>query len=441
MLGLLFYAPARGIRLASERGRFLVPVLFAVLVSTLYTILLQGRYYLTLSDQPPLLIPPLRSAIARWAFVTIGSFFWSAVSISLIGLIFAPVVIYLTARSAGRITLSAALQRDYVRVAPAIFCACGVGYFWGGIVGAIIRFSGALTSLVQWMLPSLRQAAIESDSILAKLGPEGQQAALAISWLIVIPLPAIALLLWVAVRLVCQVSVARSLLITAAGCLAVAGIQLLLSSLPGALMAAPILIAMSFLVLRASFLSAVEKQRAAASFAQAVLVADRSPHDARAQYDLGVMLLERGETPAAAVRFEQALARDPDDNDTHFQLGRIARLEGRWEDAIKHFEPVVANEFNYAGHEIWREVGATYLGAGQFADAVDALERFLDHRPEDAEGWCLLGQAQAGLGNKIEATAAMHACLSATEGMQGAAVEPSREWRSRAEDYLRRAGK
>ena len=36
---------------------------------------------------------------------------------------------------------------------------------------------------------------------------------------------------------------------------------------------------------------------------------------------------------------------------------------------------------------------------GQFEDARDALERFLEHRPSDPEALYLMGRAHAGLGS------------------------------------------
>src|SRR5215208_7875563 len=76
---------------------------------------------------------------------------------------------------------------------------------------------------------------------------------------------------------------------------------------------------------------------------------------------------------------------DANETDAHYQLGRIARAEGRLPEAIGHFGEVVARDDAHAQHEVWREVGATYLAANQFADARDALERFLDRTPFNYE--------------------------------------------------------
>ena len=103
---------------------------------------------------------------------------------------------------------------------------------------------------------------------------------------------------------------------------------------------------------------------------------------------------------------------------TH-QLGRIARQQERFADAVKNFEQVVARDQTHSQHEIWREVGATYLAAGQFDDARDALERFLEQRPSDPEALYLMGRAHAGLGHRREAASSMQACIRSCQDSAG----------------------
>jgi tetratricopeptide (TPR) repeat protein len=431
-LGELFYAPARGIRQAGERGRLQLPIYFALLVQTVY-----GIFF---NIAPPLLVV-LPGAAMRWAYITVLSFFWSALSLAIVGLIFVPAVIVVSARWFGGTGVLPALQRDYPRMAPAAFGAVGVAYIWGLGLAIALRTTGALGSIVRTLMPAFEQGLAADPSSLAKIGPIGHGEFLAAGVLQLVMIPGLIWALWSAVRAGFGLSRGRAVLVTAVGCLALMGFDLLMLSLPGALVAAPLLMVMSFIVLRANFLAALERQRVMAAFDQAVTTADRSPFDPRAQYDLGMLLLGRGETGQASARFERTVAQDPQDLDAHFQLGRIARIEGRWAEAIRHFEPVVENDFAHAHYEIWREVGATYLGAGQFADAVSALERFLDHRPHDAEGWYLLGQAQDGLGNNIEAAAAMHACLAAIDGTTTERDERLRELHMRAAAYLTRERK
>ena len=115
----------------------------------------------------------------------------------------------------------------------------------------------------------------------------------------------------------------------------------------------------------------------------------------------------------ARARFLRAVEIDPEETDAHYQLGRIARAEGRLPDAINHFGEVVARDQTHAQHEVWREAGAAYLAAAQYADAEEALGRFIEHRPSDPEALYLMGRAHSGLGRPREAKEWMQRCVEA----------------------------
>ena len=137
---------------------------------------------------------------------------------------------------------------------------------------------------------------------------------------------------------------------------------------------------MLFFLLRGYFSGIVSNQRARAAFKQNLEAATVNPRDSSAHYNLGLIHQQRGEFGEARERFQRAIEIDPDELDAHYQLGRIAREQNRPAEAIGHFEQVVQRDQAHAQNEIWREIGATYLAAGQYGDARDALEKFLDRR-------------------------------------------------------------
>ena len=164
-------------------------------------------------------------------------------------------------------------------------------------------------------------------------------------------------------------------------------------------MASPLLLLILFLLVRGYISGVMRSQRARESFKQNLEAATLNPADASAHYNLGLIHQQRNELEAARERFERAIQIDEEEIDSHYQLGRIARQQKRHADAVKNFEQVVTRDQTHAQHEIWREVGATYIDAGQFEDARDALERFLEHRPSDPEALYLMGRAHAGFGS------------------------------------------
>lgn len=153
------------------------------------------------------------------------------------------------------------------------------------------------------------------------------------------------------------------------------------------------------------------------SFKRHLQVATLNPRDAQAHYELGLIHKRRHEFAEAAERFKTAAEIDPTDADSHYQLGRMAREEGRYEDAIRHFEEVVRRDEAHAQHEIWREIGATYVASTSWPNARWALEKYTAQRSHDPEGLFLLGEALTGLGARPEAEEAYRRCIEAVDTM------------------------
>jgi tetratricopeptide (TPR) repeat protein len=191
------------------------------------------------------------------------------------------------------------------------------------------------------------------------------------------------------------------------------------------------------MLLRGYFSDIMGTHRAKAAFKQNLESATLNPADASAHYNLGLIHQSRGELDQARERFERALQIDEGEVDASYQLGRIARQQKRYPDAIKNFEHVVMRDPAHSQHEIWREVAATYIAAGQFEDARNALEQFLEHRPSDPEGLYLMGRAHAGLGHKREATNLMQACIEAVKTAPAYKYRASKRWLNEAQQFIK----
>src|SRR6185295_16116233 len=214
-----------------------------------------------------------------------------------------------------------------------------------------------------------------------------------------------------AVREVFRITVLRSVVISVIALVMVLFISPLWTLLLSPILASPFLLIMLFILVRGYISGVLRSQRARESFKQNLEAATLNPADASAHYNLGLIHQQRGELEAARERFERAIQIDDDEIDAHYQVGRIASQQKRFADAIRSFEQVVGRDQAHSQYEIWREVGATYLAAGQFDDARNALERFLEQRPSDAEALYLMGRAHAGLGHGREAASSMQACI------------------------------
>jgi tetratricopeptide (TPR) repeat protein len=128
-----------------------------------------------------------------------------------------------------------------------------------------------------------------------------------------------------------------------------------------------------------------------------------NPHDAEAQYQLGLIAQERRQYTEAIQRFTNAIAINSGETDAHYQLGRIARQQGRLKDALDHFQTVLDQDEKHHQSEILRELGALYISAKQFDHAVNELMTYVERRPYDPEGLYYCGQALEGVGRTAEA--------------------------------------
>jgi tetratricopeptide (TPR) repeat protein len=239
------------------------------------------------------------------------------------------------------------------------------------------------------------------------------------------------------VRVVFRVPVLRAIAIFLLTSLTSLPLSLVLYPIFRTVVGSPFLLLFAFFLLRGYFSSIVSTQRARASFKQNLEAATINPRDSSAHYNLGLIHQQRGELDQARERFHRAIDIDPEELDAHYQLGRIARAQNRLPDAVGHFEQVVQRDQAHALHEIWREIGATYNAAGQYSDARNALERFLDRRPNDPEALYLIGRAHAGLGDQAEAASSMQACIEAVKTAPAYKYRTEKRWLNEAQQFLK----
>jgi tetratricopeptide (TPR) repeat protein len=171
-------------------------------------------------------------------------------------------------------------------------------------------------------------------------------------------------------------------------------------------------------------------------FRRSMEAATINPRDASAHYQLGLIYQYRRQYAEAISRFRKAVEIAHDETDAHFQLGRIAREQGRLQDAVNHFSVVLEQDDKHSHSEIWREIGATYLAASMFAEAKDALAKFIDRRPYDPEGLYYYGKTLEQLEQRDEAREVFARCVEAVKTMPSYRYREQRKWDKLARDRL-----
>ena len=426
---MMFYAPVRGMAEVRDRAPLLQAALLASLLQVAHALLTQWRE-----------LGGLTMKYGPWA--TVGVLLTSVGSVLLVGAAYVPLSIFFANLFERRAGFGQVLRQEYAAAAATTLYALAAA--------TLLALPLAYFDQVTGLSASVRESLVALNEMLRRISPQGptdEEARVLWAGLsAVLPRTLLALLiqpltlfsLWAvaAVREVFRVAWWKALLVVILS----TALMFIASPLLGylsALLASPFLLLLVFFLVRGYLGDVMRGQRERASFRQSLEAATLNPADASAHYNLGLLHLNRKEHEEARARFLRAVEIDADEVDSHYQLGRIARTEERLPEAIGHFGEVVTRDDAHAQHEVWREIGATYLAAGQFADAQDALQRFLDKRSSDPEALYLMGRASAGLGHTREAVEWMTACVEAVRTAPAYKYRADKRWLNEAQQFLR----
>ena len=425
---MIFYAPLRGLREVRDRAPLAGIGLLAFISQLAYstiTLWLSGN----------------RSFLFGGPGAVLRLLFQATLSLLLIGIILVPLIAFVANVFERRGRFSLLLQQEYASLASTFLYALALANLIAIPIAVFFHFSGIQASYVAQSFQSAAQ--VENlfrlpDDLRAQLQLALRDPQLVAAGLFrTVKLTLFLLAAICAVREVFRITVLRSVVISVIALVMVVFISPLWVLLLSPILASPFLLIILFLLIRGYVSNVTRSQRARESFKQNLEAATLNPADASAHYNLGLIHQQRNELEAARERFERAIQIDEEEIDAHYQLGRIARAQKRFADAIKNFEQVVARDQSHSQHEIWREVGATYIAAEQYEDARYALEQFLEKRPSDPEGLYLMGRAHAGLGHQREAASSMQACIEAVKTAPAYKYRADKRWLNEAQQFIK----
>jgi cytochrome c-type biogenesis protein CcmH/NrfG len=422
-LPMMLYAPARGMALARDRAPLGAAALVALVAQSAYE--LYTRW------------PFVGGGLAAAApFEVFGLLRGAAGELLLLALVFVPLLVLFANLFERRASFGLVLRQEFAPLGSAVFYGWSAAHLVALPLLWLSRRNGGEAGF-------LEQGRKVSEAYAARPDASPEAAALMLDpqfWTkwsaltIVLPLAAVWLL--VAVREVLRLSWVRAAAVEAGAAVVMLVASPVLWVLMG-LLSSPFLLFIFGFMVWGYFAEVMRTQRARASFRQNLEAATLNPADASAHYNLGLIHLSRKEPAEARERFKRAVEIDPEEVDAHYQLGRISRAEGKLSEAIEHFGQTVSRAPGHAQHEVWREIGATYIAAAQHADALDALDKFLERRPSDPEALYLRGRALAGVGRRREAAASMQACIEAVRTAPAYKYRTDKRWLNEAQQFLR----
>jgi tetratricopeptide (TPR) repeat protein len=127
------------------------------------------------------------------------------------------------------------------------------------------------------------------------------------------------------------------------------------------------------------------------------------PNDARAHYNLGIVLERAGDTAGAISHYELAVRIQPGFAMAHYNLAIALQRAGKVGDAIKQYEQVLGLEPGFAEAEAHNNLGNALAQTGKIAEAIAHYQQALWINPDFAEAHDSLGTALYRTGKPEEA--------------------------------------
>ena len=420
---MIFYAPVRGMRGMRDRGSLAPVVLIAFLSQFAYSFVTE-RYSGTAG----------RTGIFSDVFL-------AAMTVVLVAVVLVPILTLVANMFERRGSFRVVITQEYAAVAATMFYVLTAANILCILIAALMHYSGIQSQFVGAMIQQgdeMRAAVRDNPQLASQMNQLLNDPGLLYQALFGLPkLVLFGVGMVFGVKDAFRMSAVRAFAVTVIACFGSTLVLPIAARLFSGVFGSPFLLFLLFMLLRGYFSDIMGSHRAKAAFKQNLESATLNPADASAHYNLGLIHQSRGELDEARARFERALEIDAEEIDASYQLGRIARQQKRYADAIQNFEQVVARNPAHSQHEVWREVAATYIAAGQFEDARTALDQFLEHRPSDPEGLYLMGRAHAGLGHKREATSLMQACIEAVKTAPAYKYRASKRWLNEAQQFIK----
>ena len=140
---------------------------------------------------------------------------------------------------------------------------------------------------------------------------------------------------------------------------------------------------------------------------QAVELLERTlaanPNDAESHYQLGQALVLLDRSNDAITHYERAVTIDPSRGDYHFRLGKALHQRGQDERAVKAYQMSIDLDTSDPAPQL--SLGVSYEGLGRWNDAVGAYRRYLDLAPASPTTTALTWHVVAIMENQERARA------------------------------------
>jgi len=153
--------------------------------------------------------------------------------------------------------------------------------------------------------------------------------------------------------------------------------------------------------------------------------AEAYPQSPRAQFVLGTLAAESGDTATALAHFDRALARTPSYVAAAAEAGRVLGGLGRYDEAVDRLRLAIRHGPTHA--EAHLHLGLALERLGRLDEAERSLRRAVLWNPDLAKGWAALGHRRFAAGRFDDAAVAYGRAVALGRADLSARLEESRQ--------------
>ncbi|WP_447977580.1 tetratricopeptide repeat protein [Candidatus Nitrospira bockiana] len=164
-----------------------------------------------------------------------------------------------------------------------------------------------------------------------------------------------------------------------------------------------------------------DRQQAFVAFQKAIQL---NPKHKESHYSLGHLYALQGKYPQAEESFREALRIDPDYSEAHNYLGQVLERQQRWPEAIQEYRRALANPLYATPDKAWFNLGRALAHEGDIENAAQAFEDALLISPASVPAAVLnleLGRVYSRLGYQAKARETLARVQALDKGGQYAA--------------------
>ncbi len=177
--------------------------------------------------------------------------------------------------------------------------------------------------------------------------------------------------------------------------------------------------------------------RARQNFRRNLEAATLNPNNGVRQNRPGRIYQDRPVSTERTPRFRKAVEIDKTDPGPVYQLGCIAREQGRFQEALQYLNTAATLDPKHNSNEVWRELGATNFALGYVDLARQQLEAYVDRREYDPQGLYWLGRCYKSLNRAADARSAFTRAIEAAQTAPPHLRRQGAKWASQSRSELR----